>query len=119
MDTYDWDPSVSKHLNDNNYSFSIVGRAFYIVGMHPNSSRKARQMPYATLVFNLHSQFEKLREMGAYNQVRNRIRNRDIKLQGTINPMLKDFGQESEAKQYSGRKVEKNWECPYFKDEIK
>src|SRR5690606_12675574 len=73
MDSYDWDPSVSEKLHDNNYSFSIAGTAFYIVGMFPQSSRKARRMPYVSLVFNLHSQFEKLREMGAFDQVKKRI----------------------------------------------
>ncbi|MDG3582280.1 guanitoxin biosynthesis heme-dependent pre-guanitoxin N-hydroxylase GntA [Galbibacter pacificus] len=114
MDKYDWDPSVSKKLQDNNYSFSIAGTAFYVVGMFPNSPRKARRMPYVSLAFNLHRQFERLRKMGAYEQVKKRIRNRDKNLQGDINPMLEDFGESSEARQYSGRMVKGQWKCPYF-----
>lgn len=114
MDTYDWDPSVSEKLHDNNYSFSLAGSAFYIVGMFPNSPRKARRMPYVSLAFNPHSQFEKLREMGAFEHIKKRIRHRDKKLQGSINPMLKDFGNDSEAKQYSGRTVNDQWKCPFF-----
>ena len=113
IDEYDWDPSVTSNPTDNNFSFSIAGKAFYIVGLHPNSSRKARQSPYVALAFNLHWQFEKLREMGTYKRVRNTIRKRDKKLQGNINPMLEDFGSNSEAKQYSGRKVSEKWECPF------
>ncbi|UAB85054.1 YqcI/YcgG family protein [Zunongwangia sp. SCSIO 43204] len=113
IDEYDWDPSVTSNPTDNNFSFSIAGKAFYIVGLHPNSSRKARQSPYVALAFNLHWQFEKLREMGTYKRVRNTIRKRDKKLQGNINPMLEDFGATSEAKQYSGRKVSEKWECPF------
>ncbi|WP_417943206.1 YqcI/YcgG family protein [Flagellimonas chongwuensis] len=45
--------------------------------MHPKSSRMARQAPFPTLVFNLHWQFEKLRELGTYKRVRNAIRKRD------------------------------------------
>ena len=82
--------------------------------MHPNSSRKARKSPKPTLVFNLHSQFEKLREMGVYDQVRDRIRNRDLQKNGSINPMMMDFGKRSEAAQYSGREVNNNWECPFI-----
>jgi len=63
--------------------------------------------------FNLHWQFEKLREMGVYHKVRDKIRKRDTALQGNINPMLADFGDSSEAKQYSGRKVGGKWKCPF------
>lgn len=111
-----WDKNVSDNPEDSNFSFSINGHAFYIVGMHPKSSRMARKAPYPTIVFNLHSQFEKLREMGAYQKVRDKIRERDIALQGNINPVLEDFGESSEAKQYSGRNVGKTWKCPFHKD---
>ncbi|HLU81419.1 MAG TPA: guanitoxin biosynthesis heme-dependent pre-guanitoxin N-hydroxylase GntA [Flavobacteriaceae bacterium] len=113
LDDIPWDKSVSDNPEDDDFSFSLLGKAFYIVGMHPHSSRKARQSPLPALVFNLHEQFEKLREMGVYHKVRDRIRKRDLELQGSINPMLKDFGEESEAKQYSGRKVGKEWKCPF------
>jgi len=115
LDTEPWDPTVSSDPNSDNFSFSLFGKSFYIVGLHPNSSRMARQSPFPAIVFNLHWQFEKLREMGSYKTVRDRIRERDIQLQGNINPMLADFGQGSEAKQYSGRKVSKDWKCPFHK----
>jgi len=104
---------VSKDTENQHFSFSIGGKAFYIVGMHPGASRKARQSPYAAIAFNLHWQFEKLREMGSYETVRDKIRERDKELQGSINPVLEDFGSNSEARQYSGRKVEKDWKCPF------
>jgi len=113
LDDHKWDASVSANPNDPDFSFSLKGKAFYIVGLHPNSSRIARQSPYTTIVFNLHWQFEKLREMGTYKKVKKRIRKRDKKLQGTINPVLKDFGNDTETKQYSGRNVESNWKCPF------
>jgi len=112
-DSKAWDPKVSKNPHDDHFSFSIGGHAFYIVGMHPKSSRIARQSPYPTLVFNLHLQFEKLREMGVYRKIRDKIRERDLALQGSINPVLEDFGKNSEARQYSGRNIEKNWKCPF------
>ncbi len=112
QDNKAWDPNVSQNPNDPNFSFSIKGKAFYIVGMHPKSSRMARQAPYCTVVFNLHWQFERLRAMGTYQAVKTRIRRRDKKLQGHINPVLLDFGKDSETKQYSGRAVEPDWKCP-------
>lgn len=115
-DPESWDEEVSNDVSSEKFSYSLCGKAFYIVGMHPQSSRNSRSAPYPALVFNLHNQFEKLRDMGAYKQVRNRIRKRDKSLQGTINPMVRDFGKRSEAAQYSGRKVSKKWECPYHFD---
>ena len=40
------------------------------------------------------------------------IRARDVKLQGDINPNLADFGEATEARQYSGRAVEPDWTPP-------
>jgi len=114
LDTKDWDATVSADPDDSKFSFSLNGVSFYIVGMHPNSSRAARKAPFTTLVFNLHWQFEKLRAMNVYNNVRDRIRQRDANKNGSINPMLKDFGKQSEAKQYSGRAVDNSWKCPFL-----
>lgn len=113
-DEQDWNKAVSDNPEDENFSFSLAGKAFYIVGLHPNSSRMARKSPYPTIAFNLHWQFEKLREMGTYQNVKKVIRRRDKKLQGSINPVLKDFGKTSEVKQYSGRNLEDAWKCPFL-----
>lgn len=115
LDDCEWDKSVSDDCTSPQFSFSLGGSAFYIVGLHPESSRMARQAPYTTLVFNLHHQFEKLREMGTYQSVRDTIRKNDEALQGNINPVLEDYGADTETKQYSGRKVEDNWKCPFHK----
>ena len=116
LDNQEWDETVSSNPADKEFSFSIAGKAFYIVGLHPDSSRKARKAPMPAIAFNLHEQFEKLREMGAYHKVRDSIRERDTELQGNINPMLEDFGTgTSEAKQYSGRAVSSEWKCPFHK----
>ncbi|GAA4312710.1 guanitoxin biosynthesis heme-dependent pre-guanitoxin N-hydroxylase GntA [Pontixanthobacter gangjinensis] len=114
VDDCDWDPEVSADPESEHFSFSICGKAFYVVGMHPNSSREARKSPYPAMAFNLHWQFEKLREMGSFETVRDKIRERDKALQGDINPMLQDFGANSEARQYSGRKVGEEWKCPFL-----
>jgi len=113
LDDSSWDASTSKNPADANFSFSLHNTSFYIIGMHQGASRFARKAPYTMIVFNLHQQFEKLREIGRYDRVRDLIRRRDKSYQGSINPMLADFGTRSEARQYSGRKVDENWKCPY------
>ncbi|WP_017732959.1 guanitoxin biosynthesis heme-dependent pre-guanitoxin N-hydroxylase GntA [Nafulsella turpanensis] len=110
---FEWDSSVSQHPDDPEFSFSFGGTAFYVVGMHPSSSRKARSFPYPLLVFNPHRQFEELKQNGTYSTMKAKIRERDQQLQGSLNPMLQDFGEGSEAKQYSGRNVAEGWKCPF------
>ncbi|MEX0721203.1 MAG: guanitoxin biosynthesis heme-dependent pre-guanitoxin N-hydroxylase GntA [Balneolaceae bacterium] len=112
-DPHDWDTSVSSAPEDKHFSFSIAGRAFFVVGMHPNSSRIARQSPLPAIAFNLHYQFDNLRERGVFEEVKEKIRKRDKELQGNINPMVEDFDKDSEAKQYSGRAVDNLWKCPF------
>ena len=65
------------------------------------------------MVFNLHDQFEKLRAGGRYERMRDAILERDRQLAGDINPMLARHGESSEARQYSGRMVGDDWECPF------
>ena len=113
IDDSSWDSDVSNEPKDKAFSFSILGQAFYIVGMHPNSSRAARKSPKITLIFNLHSQFERLKEKKVYNRVKKIIRERDKVKNGSVNPMMLDFGEKSEASQYSGREVGDDWSCPF------
>lgn len=113
MDGEEWDGTVASDPEHDNFSFSLCGKAFYMVGMHPRSSRLARRSPYPAIAFNLHAQFEQLRERGVYGHVRDKIRHRDMAFEGSINPMLEDFGNASEAKQYSGRQVGPDWKCPF------
>ena len=104
---------MSSDPADPHFSFSFAGRALYVIGMHANSSREARRFPWPTLIFNPHEQFERLRADGKWKHMQETIRRRDHALQGTINPMLSDFGERSEARQYSGRAVEENWRAPF------
>ena len=108
-----WDPSVSSDPEDPAFSFSFAGTAFFVVGLHPASSRYARRFAWPALVFNAHEQFERLRERNQFGRVREAVRARDYKLQGSLNPNLSDYGERSEARQYSGRAVEEGWRCPF------
>ena len=116
VDEQPWAPEVSADPNDPHFAFSVAGTPFFIVGLHPKASREARRMPLPVLVFNLHEQFESLREEGGFERMRDTIRRRDEELQGSINPMVSDHGETSEARQYSGRKLERAWEAPFEPD---
>jgi FPC/CPF motif-containing protein YcgG len=113
-DTAAWDEAVSADPDDPHFSFSFAGKAFFVVGLHPRSSRWARRFAWPTLVFNAHYQFESLRASGRFGRLQSLIRGRDIALQGSSNPNLEDFGAATEARQYSGRAVEEGWRCPFW-----
>ena len=109
---YSFDKRVEADPLSAKFSFSIQQEAFYVIGLHPNSSRQARQFKYPALVFNPHDQFEKLKETAKYEVMKNTVRKRDVALSGSVNPMLHDFGESSEVFQYSGRKYDESWRCP-------
>lgn len=108
-----WDNSVSNDPASRNFSMSVGGRGFFVVGLHPGASRIARRSQCPVMVFNLHSQFEQLRAQGRYENLRATIAARDFAFSGSRNPMLAAFGQRSEARQYSGRIVGDDWVCPF------
>lgn len=109
------DDTVGADPTKPDFSLSFGGEAFFVVGLHPNASRPARQFCSPILVFNLHAQFEWLRAQGRYERMREAILSRDVELAGSINPMLARHGEASEARQYSGRIVDEYWQAP-FKD---
>lgn len=109
---YKYDTRVHRDPSSSHFSFSLKEEAFFIVGLHPNSSRQARQFPYPALVLNPHAQFEVLRKNGRYETMKKVIRKREMTNAGSVNPMLKDFGEASEVYQYSGRRYDQTWQCP-------
>jgi FPC/CPF motif-containing protein YcgG len=108
-----WDPRVSDDPESPKFSFSVASDAFFVIGMHPGASRSARRFAWPTLVFNAHEQFENLRADGRFVPLQSRIRERELLLDGGINPNLADYGYHSEARQYSGRPTEPAWTCPF------
>jgi FPC/CPF motif-containing protein YcgG len=108
-----YDSRVSSDPDDPHFSLSFGGEGFFVIGMHPNASRPARRFERPVLVFNLHDQFEQLRDQGKYEGIRETILKRDKILAGSINPMLSRHGDSSEAAQYSGRLVGDGWRCPF------
>lgn len=78
--------------------------------MHPLASRLARRFSQPALVFNLNQQFDRLNDRGQLEAFKRIIRRRDTILQGSVNPAL--FNSVSQARQYAGRAVDKDWLCP-------
>ena len=107
------DPRVAHDPEDPHFALSFGGEAFFVVGLHPRASRPARCFATPAMVFNLHDQFETLREQNRYDKLRNTILERDEALAGSINPMLAQHGSISAARQYSGRAVGPDWQCPF------
>jgi FPC/CPF motif-containing protein YcgG len=109
---YGYDPNFSNDPEDPHFALSFGGRAFFAVGLHPESSRKARQLPSPAIIFNPHDQFDRLRAEHKYERMRKVILTRDAEFDGKPNPMVARHGDVSEARQYSGRAVTNDWKCP-------
>lgn len=108
-----WDGRVSDDPSDPHFSFSLAGNAFFVVGLHPWSSRRARRFAWPALVFNAHEQFEHLRADGRFSGLQQQIRRRERQLDGSLNPNLAEYGAHSEAREYSGRLADPSWTCPF------
>ncbi len=108
-----WAGDVSRDPDDPDFSLSLAGHPFFVIGLHPGASRLARRFEWPALVFNSHRQFEQLRADGRYRKMQAATRQRDTALQGSINPNLADFGAAAETRQYSGRKADADWSCPF------
>jgi uncharacterized protein len=112
---YNHDVRVDDDPESAKYSFSLKEEALFVIGLHPSSSRKARQFEYATLVFNPHAEFDRLRQNHKYDAMKRTVRKRDQRFNGSVNPMLQDFGEQSEVYQYSGIHYDSTWKCPMKK----
>jgi FPC/CPF motif-containing protein YcgG len=110
---FSWDSRASSDPASPRFAFSFAGTAFYVVGMHPGSSRASRRFSMPALIFNAHAQFEQARRTGQYRRIQGLVREREFILQGCLNPELRDYGEASEARQYSGRHTEAQWQCPF------
>lgn len=108
-----WADDVSTDPDDPRFSLSLGGHPFFVIGLHPRASRIARRFEAPAMVFNSHRQFDRLREDGRYAKMQAATRERDLALQGSLNPNLADFGTSPETRQYSGRAVEPGWRCPF------
>ena len=108
-----WDPTFSDNPEDKNFCFSFEGKAFFVVGLHPNASRKARKFRQPLLIFNLYDQFKQLMIEGKYDAMVKVNREKDRKFQGSVNPMAEKYAESWESIQFSGSENPSNWKCPF------
>lgn len=114
--TEDWGPRATAAEMDPtspSFSFRIEGESMFVVGLHPNSSRRGRAFPFTALVFNAFSQFERIERQGGYERMVATNRARDTRFAGAPNPMCLAYGEKWEAIQFSGRANEPSWTCPF------
>lgn len=109
----DWTSNTSDDPASPHFSLCLAHESYFVIGLHPNASRPARRFCRPALVFNSHEQFERLRADGRYQKMQKVIRQRDMAIAGSVNPMLADFGLDGEAAQYSGRLVGDDWRAPF------
>jgi FPC/CPF motif-containing protein YcgG len=110
-----WDPHFSRDPADKKFCFCVEGDAYFVVGMHPLSSRKARRFPYPALIFNLYAQFDELFQKGTFEPMAKINRQREIKFDGGVNPMVEKHGQNWESIQFSGKNNDDQWGCPFHR----
>jgi hypothetical protein len=113
VDQRRWSPEVDPDPDSPTFAFSFAGEAYFVVGLHPGASRHSRRFAYPALAFNAHEQFQQLRHNGEFERFQRAIRGREVRLQGSLNPNLADFGELSDARQYSGTPVGPDWRCPF------
>lgn len=109
----DWSPKWSQTPEDRRFTLCIDGHAFFVVGLHPHSSRKGRTFPHPALIFNVYDQFEDLMAQGTYEAMVAKNRERDLKYSGSVNPMAAEHGDNWETIQFSGKTNSKEWKCPF------
>ena len=110
-----WDKSFSSDPESSEFCLSVGGEAFFVVGLHRQSSRESRIFPWPTLIFNLYSQFDELARLGRYDSIVKSNRARELKVHGTLNPMVEKYGDTWEAIQFSGKENPPDWKCPFHR----
>jgi FPC/CPF motif-containing protein YcgG len=101
----------SNETSDPDFAVSVGGEAFFVVAAHPGASRISRRFRHRAAVFNSHSQFAQLKATGTYGKLQSRVRERELRTQGSVNPFLSEHGEQSEARQYVSA-ASQDWSCP-------
>jgi FPC/CPF motif-containing protein YcgG len=114
----DWGKNSTDPL-DPSFCISLQGDKLFVVGLHPESSRFSRRFYTPALVFNSFTQFKLFQEEGTYEAMVKTNRARDVKFQGSVNPMVEQYGEQWEAIQFSGRNNSSDWKCPFHLNRLK
>jgi uncharacterized protein len=109
-----WPKGATRDPKNTSFHFAFGGRKFFVVGLHPNSSRPGRSFEYPAMVFNAMDQFAALQNAGTFDNLQKAIRARDRKMNGSINPNLEfHHAGMSPAHEYSGKAHHRDrWHAP-------
>lgn len=105
------DTGASSDPDRPNFGFHAGGHAFFVVGMHPGSSRASRRFSTSAIAFNSLAQFMLLGEK--FYSMQDAIRRREETNNGSVNPSFTVYEYEQPARHFSGRFTEEDWKCPY------
>ncbi|MGW1378857.1 guanitoxin biosynthesis heme-dependent pre-guanitoxin N-hydroxylase GntA [Streptomyces sp. NPDC002446] len=106
------DAGASSDPGRADFGFHAGGHAFFVVGMHPGSSRASRRSSMPAIVFNSLAQFVLLGEK--FFSMQEAIRRREERNNGSVNPSFTVYEYEQPARHFSGRFTEEDWKCPYI-----
>ncbi|MEU9123155.1 guanitoxin biosynthesis heme-dependent pre-guanitoxin N-hydroxylase GntA [Streptomyces sp. NPDC048506] len=109
--THGLDRGASSDPGQPNFGFHTGGHAFFVVGMHPGSSRASRRFAVPAIAFNSLAQFVLMGEK--FYSMQGAIRRREAKNNGSVNPSFTRYEYEQPARHFSGRFTEEDWKCPY------
>ncbi len=108
-----WAQNYSDNPTDPKFGLRVGGRTFFIVGLYPNSSRRARRFVTPTITFDSLDQFTNLRQLKMFNEIRQIIRNNDLHQNKSINTNLIINHNKSDAFEYSSKLIHKDWIPPF------
>lgn len=113
IDKDPWDPRWSKDPDQYDFALSFAGLGQLVVALYPGASRYARRFAWATLVFNPPEQDRaNFPDDESFLRFQNKIRDRDERLQGSVNPSLPPTLDDPQAPGFSGMPVDESWQCP-------
>jgi uncharacterized protein len=112
-DTEPWENRWSTDPKDYDFALSFAGLGHLVVALYPGASRYARRFAWPTLVFNPPEQDRaNFPDDESFLRFQNHIRDRDERLQGSVNPALPPTLDDPQAPGFSGAPVDESWRCP-------
>ncbi|WP_020500113.1 guanitoxin biosynthesis heme-dependent pre-guanitoxin N-hydroxylase GntA [Sciscionella marina] len=109
--SYGLDDGATSDPNEPHFGFHVAGHAFFLVGMHPGSSRASRRFVRPAIAFNSLMQFMLLGEK--FFSMQDAIRKRETNNNGSVNPSFTTYEYEMPSRHYAGRMTEPDWKCPF------
>ncbi len=114
LDDVPWDGRFSTEPRDADFALSVAGLGQLVVTLYPGATRYARRFGWTTLIFNPPEQDRaNFPTDEQFLRFQNRIRERDARLQGHVNPALPATLDDPQAPGFSGAPVDPDsWRCP-------